>query len=110
MTVPSMIRRTLLLLAFGAWGLACGDPEPVLDCSGCTGDQLCWYTTDFDGSLSESGCLPWPAACDADRSCACVNASTESGEGCDAMGYVQNSGACALEDAEPVLYCVSTLG
>ncbi len=106
----SWMRRVSWILVFGAWGLACGDPEPSLDCSGCT-DGLCWYTTDFDGSLSGSGCLDWPAACDTDRSCECVNANTSSGEGCDAMGFVQNSNACALdEDEGPVLYCVSTLG
>ena len=104
------LRRLLLLALFGAWGLACGDPEPTLDCSGCADDELCWYTTDFDGSLSGSGCIDWPAACDTDRTCGCVNASTGEGEGCEAMGYVQNSNACAEEEAEPVLYCVSTLG
>lgn len=99
-----------MITVFGAWAFACGDPEPSLDCSGCSEDELCWYTTDFDGSLSGSGCIAWPAACADDRSCECVNASTGTGEGCDTMGYVQNSNACAIEESEPVLYCVSTLG
>lgn len=103
------IRRAVLTTFVCAWGFACGDPGPSLDCSGCV-DGLCWYTTDFDGSLSGSGCLDWPAACDADRSCECVNANTAPGEGCDAMGYVQNSNACSTEEEGPVVYCVSTLG
>jgi len=105
-----LIRRALMIAAFGGWALACGDPEPSLDCSVCGEDELCWYTTDFDGSLSGSGCIPWPSACADERSCACVNTSTGAGEGCDGMGYVQNSNACEVEESEPVLYCVSTLG
>lgn len=103
------LRRLLLLALFGAWGIACGDPEATVDCSECT-DGLCWYTTDFDGSLSGSGCLDWPVACETERSCECVNANTDTGEGCESMGYVQNTNACSVEEEGPVLFCVSTLG
>ena len=92
------------------WGLACGETGETLDCGACAEDELCWYTTDFDGELGGSGCIDWPAACESDRSCECVDANTDFGEGCDALGYVQNSNACESSEGEPILYCVSTLG
>lgn len=95
---------TMVVLSFIS---SCGD---TIDCSGCSEDEICWYSTDYDGSLDGNGCFPWPAACESDRTCECVNSQTESNEACWTVG-VQNSGACSLdENGEPLLSCETTLG
>ena len=107
-----MKRGRLLLVALAvAMAMGCGEAEETLECD-CAADELCWYTTDFDGELDGSGCLPYPAACSDDASCDCVNANPSSDEGCRSLGMEQNSNACAFDadQDQPVLYCVSTLG
>jgi hypothetical protein len=114
--------RSKMLLGFlvgalCAGGVGCGGgdggaadtpfPEDI-DCEMCAEDEVCWYTTDFDGTLHQSGCLDLPADCQEDRSCDCVNASDESV--CDQVGWVQNGDACETIEDIPVVECISTLG
>lgn len=95
-------------------GLGCGDDESDtgfphgIDCSSCSGAQVCWYTLDEEGSLSDSGCLALPAECSQPASCDCVNAATE--KACDQVGWQQNSDACTTVQEVPVVECISTLG
>ena len=80
-----------------------------LDCSDCPDDELCWTTSDFDGSVTK-GCMPWPEVCADEPTCDCVNDRSNNPTACDELGWQQNSDACSVIDGRPVLSCVSTLG
>src|SRR5688572_4429363 len=79
-----------------------------IDCSSCSSAQVCWYTVDEDGSLSDSGCLELPAECAEPASCDCVNAAAE--KVCDQEAWQQNTNACTTVQEVPVVECISTLG
>jgi hypothetical protein len=109
-----MTSRTLLRTFTLALTLAgCGDdstetPFPGdVDCTACTETEACWYTTDFDGEVSDGGCVPLPAECAQDRSCGCIDAAQENTCTEDMQ---QNSKACEPIENIPVVECVSTLG
>lgn len=90
----------------------CGDGEDTpfpgdIDCASCSDAQACWYTRDFDGEVSDGGCVDLPAACAEDRTCGCIDAAEE--KTCE-EGMEQNSNACESIDGIPVVECVSTLG
>jgi len=75
-----------------------------VDCESCSGEELCTYSTDYDGVVS-GGCADLPSDCSSDRSCDCVNASSEAVCGGDAF---QNP--CETIEDVPVVDCVTTLG
>ncbi len=81
------------------------------DCSGCSDDELCWYTVDFDDSVTTT-CAAWPQWCDTDRTCDCLETQTDPDgqKFCDSIGAAQNTNACELVDERPVLFCETRLG
>mgnify|MGYP001605411724 CR=1 FL=1 len=93
--------------ATGGNGGGSGLPHGI-DCSTCSDAQVCWYTLDFDGSVSRVGCLELPAECETPADCECINAAQE--KVCDQVNWVQNSNACSTHEAVPVVECISTLG
>lgn len=104
-----MLRRNVLALAAIISIAACGgSTSNEIDCDVCADDEVCWYTTNVEGSTSDSGCLSLPAACVDDQSCDCIN--SEPASTCEQVGFEQNSNACSVVDDAPLVYCVSTLG
>ena len=100
---PWMLLGSLIVLA------SCGGTSSGIDCADCPTDQLCWTTSDFDGSVL-NGCMDWPEHCSEDPTCDCVNDISGNTTACDDLGWVQNSDACGIVEERAVLSCVSTLG
>lgn len=96
-------RWMALALPLLVWGC---DRVSGTACADCPADQLCWTTTDFDGSVL-NGCMDWPEACSEEQTCECVNDNSAT---CNELGWEQNSEACTVIDDREVLSCVSTLG
>ena len=99
-----------LMLLFVSLVLAsCSVGTSGTDCADCPADELCWTTTDFDGSV-RNGCMAWPDHCAEDQTCDCVGDISGDTTACDDLGWVQNSDACGVVEGRAVLSCVSTLG
>ncbi len=82
-----------------------------VDCSACGADEVCWYDLDLEADAYRTHCAPWPTYCADDKSCACLDTQRDADDRafCDAFG-VQNSNACEVRDARPVIYCETNLG
>ena len=81
--------------------------EEGVDCSACTLEQVCWNAEDYDGSIV-GGCIDLPSACREDRTCDCVDASSD--DICRAAGGIDAFPLCSEFEEEPVVRCTITLG
>ena len=101
----------LVVLMAVAQGCSGDSEEPsspeAFDCGACTLEQVCWEAEDYDGTM-KGGCMELPSACREDRTCDCIEASSENI--CKEAGGVNGFPLCRVSDEEPVVNCTITLG